>query len=155
MLLNSPQMRRRPAARIVLADPLGRILLFRFHHRTGALAGSIYWATPGGGVEPGETFEQAAMRELKEETGILIDQPGPVIANREVLLQLDTGEYVLEVERYFHIAALNNCVSFSGWSDDERASLCAHRWWTRAELEGSNERIFPEDLLEILKSNYI
>jgi 8-oxo-dGTP pyrophosphatase MutT (NUDIX family) len=53
-------------------DPSGRILLFRFVHRNGALAGQDYWATPGGGVEDGETFEQAAIRELEEETGIRV-----------------------------------------------------------------------------------
>jgi len=54
----------------LVVDLSGRILLFRFVHRIGALAGQDYWATPGGGVEDGETFEQAAIRELEEETGI-------------------------------------------------------------------------------------
>ena len=44
-------VRQRPAARLLITDPLGRVLLFRFEHRTGALAGMRYWATPGGGVE--------------------------------------------------------------------------------------------------------
>src|SRR6516162_886084 len=50
-------MRRRRSARLLIVVPAGRVLLFRFVFKNGALAGEDYWATPGGGVEEGETFE--------------------------------------------------------------------------------------------------
>jgi ADP-ribose pyrophosphatase YjhB (NUDIX family) len=31
-----------------------------------------YWAPPGGGIEPGESFEEAVIREVKEETNIKV-----------------------------------------------------------------------------------
>jgi len=55
----------RLAGRAVVLGPSGRILLL--HHRGPHRP---FWATPGGGLEPGESFEDAARRELREETGL-------------------------------------------------------------------------------------
>jgi 8-oxo-dGTP pyrophosphatase MutT (NUDIX family) len=112
----------------LITDPLGRVLLFRFEHRTGALAGSSYWATPGGGVEGKETFEEAAIRELWEETGIRVDHVGLPIGQRQVVLQLSDGEYVNEDERYFHVRVSSNRVSTAGWTADEVDCITDHHW---------------------------
>lgn len=151
MSMNPLALRRRRAARMVVTDPLGRILLFRFDHWKGALAGTGYWATPGGGLEPGETFAQAAIRELEEETGILVAEVGPLIAKRELVMQLDDGEHVLEEERYFHVAAPDDRLSLNGWSDAERDCLSGYRWWNPGDLGTTSDRISPENLLQIMR----
>ena len=87
-------MRERPSSRLLILDGENRLLLFRFEHKRGPLAGQAYWATPGGGVDPGESFEEAACREMVEETGLRIDDPGPQVARREASFQLPTGEMV-------------------------------------------------------------
>ncbi len=66
-MADSPQPRS--AAGVLLIAKDGRVLLVR---RTGG-DHSGQWAFPGGGVEPGETAEQAARRELEEEAGLKLD----------------------------------------------------------------------------------
>jgi ADP-ribose pyrophosphatase len=57
----------RPAVAIALRDEAGRILLIR---QQRFIVDRDVWALPSGGVEAGETLEQAALRELEEETGL-------------------------------------------------------------------------------------
>ena len=133
-------MRLRPAARVLLTDPLGRVLLFKFEHRGGALDGVQYWATPGGGVEPGETYEAAALRELREETGIAVDDIGEVVASREQVFVVDSGELVRDVERYFHVRVTHPAIDSSGWSQYERHCMTDYRWWSAVDLAQTRGR---------------
>ena len=68
-------MRVRQGARVVLLDDAQRLLLFKFQDATMVvpsrpLRSDTFWVTVGGGLEAGETFEDAARREGWEETGI-------------------------------------------------------------------------------------
>lgn len=111
---SSQAVRQRPSSRLLVIDPQLRVLLFRFAFSSGALQGQSYWATPGGGLEANETFEDAAIRELLEETGIKIENPGSQIARRQFDLQLPDGEIVQADERYFLIKVTNNALSADG-----------------------------------------
>jgi len=143
-------MRERPSSRLLVVDPDGRVLLFRFEHRRGPLAGKTFWATPGGGLDPGESYEQAACREMLEETGISIDDPGPQVARRIARFELPTGETVTADERYFLIRVSDFTVSPDRWTELEREVMAAHRWWSPAELKSTSEQVWPENLADLL-----
>jgi 8-oxo-dGTP diphosphatase len=57
-------------ASVALVDRQGRVLLQERDSRP--LLDPDRWGYPGGAVEQGETYEQAAYRELEEETGVLL-----------------------------------------------------------------------------------
>jgi ADP-ribose pyrophosphatase YjhB (NUDIX family) len=143
-------VRPRPSARLLVVDPAGRVLLFRFAFRSGPLAGRIFWATPGGALEPGESFVDGARRELAEETGLVIDHPGPEIARREFVMRAPEGDEVLAEERYFLVRVDPFELADAGWTELEREVMTEHRWWTPEALAAPAEQVFPQDLAEML-----
>ena len=143
-------MRRRPSSRLLVIDRNNRVLLFRFVFSEGPLAGKDYWATPGGALEPGESFAGAARRELFEETGILNETIGPEVARREFVLQLQDGEHVAADERFFPVRVDAPLLSRDHMTAIESQTVTDHHWWSVEELGSTRETILPEDLLSIL-----
>jgi 8-oxo-dGTP pyrophosphatase MutT (NUDIX family) len=145
-------MRRRPSSRLLILNPDGAVLLFRFVHKEDALAGLSHWATPGGGLEDGETFEEAAIRELFEETGIRHVDPGSDIGRREFVLRLPSGEEVMAEERFFLIQHDGSALSRDEWTKAEVKVMVDHRWWARDDLARTSDTVFPENILAMLPS---
>ena len=143
-------MRRRPSSRLLVIDRDNRVLLFRFTFHRGPLDGKDYWATPGGALEAGESFADAARRELFEETGIQRGAVGQEVAAREFVLQLHNGEYVVAEERFFVIRVADQALSRRYWSTTEIEVMTDHRWWSAEELTSTSDTVFPETLIAIL-----
>lgn len=137
--------RPRPAARILLVDATGRVLLFRFE----VPGRDPFWVTPGGALDPDESYAAAARRELREEVGLDLD-PGPEVARREVEFVSVEGVPVAADERYFRVD-IDACeVDPAGHTDLERRVMTRWRWFTRDEIAAWPEAIYPVDLLAML-----
>lgn len=147
---NIPVMQCRPSSCLLVLDSGRRILLFRYDHKEGALAGQTFWATPGGGLEAGESYEAAARREWFEEVGLRVPHVGSEIAQRVAIFTLPSGEVVEANERYFAVHVDQLTVSAAYRTASERKVVAAHRWWSQPELLAPGETVWPEDLAQML-----
>ena len=129
----------RPAARILLVDGQDRVLMFRF---TPADRPPL-WCTPGGAVDPGESYAAAARRELWEEVGLDIDC-GPEVARRVVDFRTFEGLEVTADERYFRIDVDTCDVKAGNLTEQEKQLLVGHRWFPETRSRAFTKRSIPQ-----------
>jgi ADP-ribose pyrophosphatase YjhB (NUDIX family) len=91
---------RVPCVGAIITDPAGRLLLIKRGHEPEAGR----WSLPGGRIEPGESDEQALVREVREETGLTVtvgrligsvDRPQPdgrVLVIRDYAAEVTGGD---------------------------------------------------------------
>jgi 8-oxo-dGTP diphosphatase len=139
-------VRLREAARAIVLDPAGRVLLVRFEFPNAGL-----WAAPGGGLDEGETHAEAIVRELTEETGLEDVELGPWIWTREHVFPFVDGSWDGQVERYVLVRtpAFEPAPRFT---PEELAAefVIGMRWWTPEELAASEELFAPRRLPELV-----
>ncbi|MFJ9538755.1 NUDIX hydrolase [Streptomyces sp. NPDC101225] len=138
----------RKVARVVLLDPDDRILLLNGHEPDDPA--DEWWFTPGGGVEGDESREQAALRELFEETGITDVELGPVLWRRMCSFPF-AGRRWDQDEWYFLARTTQTATGATRLTDLERRSVAGARWWTCEELARAHETVYPTRLAGLLR----
>ena len=134
----------RPAARVLLVDQRDRLLVFKWETLN-------VWITPGGGLLPGESHEQAALRELWEETGISDIKLGPCVWSRRHLFHWKNQVYDA-MERFFLARTGEVTISTAGLDPNEATEMTEHRWWSADEIQSAtgHETFAPRKLAQLL-----
>ncbi|HKD82184.1 MAG TPA: NUDIX domain-containing protein [Candidatus Angelobacter sp.] len=136
--MKEPPQRR--ASRLLLLDSERRVLLFRHAGSNGR----GFWALPGGGLENGETFEQAAQREAVEELGLTGVPMTLAWEGAADFLYFDS--IVHQQECIFLVNSGLPDLSSEVREAHHKEGILEIRWWTATELESTSEPVFPEEL---------
>lgn len=111
-----------PAVAAVIRDSAGRVLIQRTQHGQ--------WSLPAGAIEPGESPAQTVVREVREETGLLVraERVLAVWGGPECRVTYPNGDLVEYVVTVFDCAALGGELIDSG---DETLEL---RWFAPEDV---------------------
>jgi 8-oxo-dGTP pyrophosphatase MutT (NUDIX family) len=151
------------SVRIILINADNKILLMcaddpKTTSKDGTYHGR-FWFPIGGEIEPGEEFMDAAIRELKEETGLEQQDVvfGPKVWFGEFEMVL-SGKMTKLKQQFIVAHTKNSETTLQHLTDEERQVIERTAWFSLEEILNSDEVVYPvvlpEYLSDILSENY-
>jgi 8-oxo-dGTP pyrophosphatase MutT (NUDIX family) len=151
-LLNGPmEPVHRISARVLPVSPEGEVLLLQDIDPTEPDV--LRWGTIGGALDAGETHQDAAVREMYEETGLVIAAGDLTPSFHRSSHDFSWNGVTYRGDNSFFAVPLARDVevSFEHLEPDEVDTVMAWRWWTPAAVEAAGGMIHP-DLPQIMTS---
>ncbi len=143
----------RNTSRIVLMDPSGAVLLFKTMAPDSS--GLSRWITPGGGVDPGESHPEAALRELFEETGRRFADAGDPVWTYDFEVSWDQADHDRGHAEYFLVRTERFEPTNEFWTAEEHHDVSDWGWFSAEEIRRSatpHEPQFLPDLVSRLSA---
>jgi len=138
----------RGAARLLVLTAERQVLLMRLEPSFR----DPFWVTPGGGLDEGETYEQAALRELAEEVGRSDLAIGPSVWMREVTFTWERWR-VHQKERTFLVEVTTPFEAVTVFPDEE--PITGSGWFTTERLRAEPETVYPLGLADHLERLFL
>lgn len=138
-------------SRAVVINDHGEVLLVRHDDTVPADPNEperlSYWVVPGGKLEDGESHEECAAREAKEETGVTgLEFERPLFVYEKVLMYREGLRMMQAHYMLFRCAGRPEV-----WQNDDFENIGAVRWRSLEEIAASSEYFLPEKLFAELR----
>jgi 8-oxo-dGTP pyrophosphatase MutT (NUDIX family) len=153
----------RNAVKVLLLNEQDELLVLHFDDPRFYIVDGIYrgpvWALVGGKIEEGESLEEAALREIYEESGIAPEEVelGPVVWFGEFTLTI-SGKITCFKERFLVARTRQSAVTLDHLMPEEKPVVKKLSWLSLARIQQSEEIIYPvllpEHLPAIIAGNY-
>jgi len=150
-------VKHRPTARVLLTNKLNQVFMLKTHFDP-EVGLPPRWLVPGGGIDDGEDTLTAAIRELYEETGLVVtaeDLGEPVLEATGRWDWADGLNYHTYTDTIYELQIQDFKLDTSGFTEDELRDVLEYRWWNLSELFESEELVAPHELIGWLKTRFV